>query len=185
VNASEAIRDPANVVAPVRDGFDFDAIYAEHFGFVWRCLRSLGVTRAVLDDAAQEVFVVVHRQLAGYRGDSTIRTWLYGIVRNVAHNQRRTLARRGVGAPLDEGHASDGPGPESDAQDAEAAAFVARFVETLDAKKRDVFVLAVLEECSIPEVARALEIPLNTAYTRLRVVRAEFRSALVRRGGSP
>ena len=48
----------------------------------------------------------------------------------------------------------------------------------LDDKKRDLFILAVLEEMTIPEVAAALAIPLNTAYTRLRSVRADFERAL-------
>jgi RNA polymerase sigma-70 factor (ECF subfamily) len=58
---------------------------------------------------------------------------------------------------------------------------VATFVADLDDKKRDLFILAVLEEMTIPEVAAALAIPLNTAYTRLRSVRADFEHALARR----
>jgi RNA polymerase sigma-70 factor, ECF subfamily len=46
-----------------------------------------------------------------------------------------------------------------------------------------VFVLALVEGLSIPEVAEILGVPLNTAYTRLRSVRAELRAALERRGG--
>ncbi len=56
-----------------------------------------------------------------------------------------------------------------------------RFVAKLDTKKREVFLLAFIEEMTIPEVAAALSIPLNTAYTRLRRARAEFQRALERR----
>jgi RNA polymerase sigma-70 factor, ECF subfamily len=164
---------------------DFPSTYAEYFPFVWRCLRSLGVRDATLDDAAQDVFVVVHRRLADFRGDSAFRTWLYGIVRNIAANQRRTRVRRGEPEPLDPALPSSAPGPDEQAADAEAAAFVRSFVAELDDKKRDVFVLAVLEELGIPEVAEIIGIPLNTAYTRLRNVRAEFRDALARRGRTP
>ena len=72
------------------------------------------------------------------------------------------------------------PGPHERAADAEAAAFVESFVGGLDEKRRDIFILAVLEEMTIPEVAAALSIPVNTAYTRLRAVRAEFERALER-----
>lgn len=156
----------------------FDAIYAEYFPFVWRCLRGLGVAVSALDDAAQDTFVVVHRRLADFRGDSSVKTWLYSIVRNVAANHRRGVSRKGRAEELDHQLASQQPDPAERAQDAEAAAFVAEFLETLDAKKRDVFVLGVLEQLPIPEVSQMLEIPLNTAYTRLRSVRAAFRSAL-------
>jgi RNA polymerase sigma-70 factor (ECF subfamily) len=159
---------------------DFDAVYSEYFPFVWRCLRGLGVPDAGLDDAAQDVFVVVHRQLPAFRATSTLRTWLYGIVRNVASNQRRARSRKGHADALDERLPSLEPDPAERAQDAQAAAFVQHFVAALDAKKRDVFLLAVLEEMSIPEVAAALSIPVNTAYSRLRLVRADFQAALAK-----
>jgi RNA polymerase sigma-70 factor (ECF subfamily) len=172
-------------LAPVvRDGAGFEAIYAEHFAFVWRCLRGLGVEEAQLDDAAQDVFVIVYRKLPEFRGESSARTWLYGIVRNVAANQRRSVSRRGPQDELPIDLAARGAGPEERAQDQQAAAFVARFLEGVGDKKRELFVLAVLEQMSIPEVAEALGIPLNTAYTRLRSVRGDFQLALQRRGAA-
>jgi len=154
---------------------DFDSVYAAFFPFVWRCLRAFGVPDA--DDAAQDVFVVVHRRLAEFRGSSSLRTWLYGIVRNVAFNHRRRVGRKGRGEPLDADLPSPSPGPGERFEEAEAADFVQRFLATVDEKKREVFVLILIEGLSVPEVAEALEIPLNTAYSRLRAVRSEFRAA--------
>ena len=168
------------VDVPAREVPGFDAIYSEHFAFVWRCARSLGVVADQLDDVVQDVFLVVHRQLPTFRNDSTLPTWLYGILRRVLANRRRSAKRRAETETLDECAPSDGTSPLERAQDAEAARFVERFAATLDDKKRDVFALALLEGLSIPEVARILSIPLNTAYTRLRIVRAEFREALAR-----
>jgi len=160
---------------------DFDTLYAELFPFVWRCLRALGVPDPHVDDACQDVFLVVHRRLPEFSGRSSVRTWLYGIVRNVASNQRRSIKRKGHGAPLDDELPSAGPGPHEEAEDAEAAAFVRTFLDELEPKRREVFLLALLEGMSIPEVATALSIPLNTAYTRLRLVRADFQKALAAR----
>lgn len=56
-----------------------------------------------------------------------------------------------------------------------------RFASHLDDRKREVFVLGILEGLSVPEVAEALGVPLNTAYTRLRRARLEFRKALAER----
>jgi RNA polymerase sigma-70 factor (ECF subfamily) len=159
----------------------FDDVYARHLPFVWRCLRGLGVPRGSLDDAAQDVFLVVHRQLAGFRGESSPQTWLYGIARHVASNhQRRAKRKQAPLEPLVAEPAHPDPGPHEHAADAEAAAFVETFVAGLDDKRRDIFILAVLEEMTIPEVAAALSIPVNTAYTRLRAVRADFERALGR-----
>jgi RNA polymerase sigma-70 factor, ECF subfamily len=159
----------------------FDDIYAHYFPFVWRCLRGLGVPRGGLDDAAQDVFLVVHRQLGGFRGESSPQTWLYGIARHVASNHQRQARRKQAPLePLVYEPAHPDPGPHERAADAEAAKFVEAFVAGLDDKRRDIFILAVLEEMTIPEVAAALSIPTNTAYTRLRAVRTEFERALGR-----
>ena len=164
----------------------FEEIYATEFPFVWRCLRNLGVSPPALDDAAQDVFVIVHRQLPSYRGDSSLRSWVFGITRNVASNHRRGTTRKQAPlVPLSDEPPDGGRGPLETAQDAEAAAFVQRFVATLDEGKRTMFLLGVLEEMTMPEVAAALGIPLNTAYTRLRRLRVEFEDALRARGGLP
>jgi len=172
--------DHSAVEARSSSGLDFDAVYREQFPFVWRCLRGLGLRQPALDDAAQDVFVVVHRRLASFRGESSLRTWLYGIVRNVAHNHRRTQQRKGLSEPLPEDAPSSVPGPVERAQDAEAAAFMQRFLEGLSPDRREVFLLVVLEELSVPDVATALSIPLNTAYTRLRLARADLARVLNR-----
>ncbi len=174
------VREPQR--EPLEPPSSFDDVYAEHFAFVWRCLRGLGVTQAALDDAAQDVFLVVYRQLAGFRGEAGIRTWLYGIARHVAANHRRRDRRKSTPLePLQPETVAPGPDPLQRAADAQAASFVERFTQKLDTKKREVFLLAMIEEMTIPEVAAALSIPLNTAYTRFRRVRAEFQRALARR----
>jgi RNA polymerase sigma-70 factor (ECF subfamily) len=137
----------------------------------------------MLDDAAQDVFVVVHRRLPTFEWRSTVRTWLYGIVRNVASNRRRSLARKGETTSLQSEPPALDPDPHETAQEREAAFFMWHFIEGLDEKKRDLFVLCLLEELSVPEAAEVLTLPLNTAYTRLRRVRAEFRRALAERQG--
>lgn len=165
---------------PSRDQ-SFDDFYGRYFPFVWRCLRGFGVPGAALDDAVQDVFLVVHRQLAGFRGESTAQTWLYGIARHVASNHQRWARRKQAPLePLVSEPAHPDPGPHERAADAEAAAFVEAFVAGLDEKRRDIFILAVLEELTVREVADVLSIPVNTAYTRLRAVRADFERALER-----
>src|SRR5688572_10166351 len=142
--------------ADARDSPSFEAVYAEYFPFVWRCLLSLGVPPGLLEDAAQDVFLVVHRRLSEFEGRSTLRTWLFGIVRNVASNRRRTLGRRGGEHPLVDEPVTLEPVPHEIAQERQSAAFVDRFLTGLPEKKRALFVLAVLEEMSVPEVAEAL-----------------------------
>lgn len=73
---------------------EFEAIYREHVGFVWRNLRRLGVPELEIEDAAHEVFMVVLRRLSEFDGKAAITTWLYAIVRGIASNRRRADLRR-------------------------------------------------------------------------------------------
>jgi RNA polymerase sigma-70 factor, ECF subfamily len=161
---------------------DFDDVYERHFDFVWRSLRLLGVPSEGVEDAAQDTFSVVSRQLATFEGRSSLRTWLFAILQRVAANHRRT-ARRKLHRlePLEDGLAAPGPTAHARAEAAEAIDLIQSFCDTLDLERRAVFVLALLEELPAPEVARALAIPINTVYSRVRSLREGLRRALERR----
>ncbi len=166
-------------IAPIpQSTLDFEGIYTEQFAFVWRSLRALGVRPELLDDATQDVFLVVYRRVTGFEGRSSLRTWLFSIVGHVAFNYRRAQRRKAAPLqPIDPAHASDAPDPLEHATGSEAARFVERFLETLDDGKRAVFALALIEELPAPEVAQLLGIPVNTVYSRVRTVRQAFRDA--------
>jgi RNA polymerase sigma-70 factor (ECF subfamily) len=65
----------------------------------------------------------------------------------------------------------------------ENRALVAAALESLDLDRRAVFVLHDLDDVPVPEIARTLDIPLNTAYSRLRVARERFVKAITRLRG--
>ena len=125
-------------------------LYDSHFPFVWRNLRRLGVPDVLLEDAAQDVFLVVHRRWSSFdAGWSSVQTWLFGILMRVARNHRRSLRRRGAWlvASTDDAStgtravASDAAGPADLVARREAAAMLDRLLEGLDDDKRAVLVL--------------------------------------------
>src|SRR5262245_20245633 len=73
---------------------EFSAFYEQYFAFVWRSVRRLGVADHAVDDAVQDVFVVVHRRLAEFEGRSSVRSWLFGIALRVARARRRSDLRK-------------------------------------------------------------------------------------------
>ena len=158
----------------------FEVIYEQYFDFVWRTLRRLGVAEAALDDAAQDVFVVVYRRLADFRGHSTLKTWLFGIVVRVVRTHRRTTLRRGTEPLGDREPHCPLPGPAEATEQAEARELLHRLLDQLDDDKRVVFVMVEIEQMSCPDVAEALAVNLNTVYSRLRAARRDFEAALAR-----
>jgi len=159
----------------------FEAVYDEYFSFVWRSARRLGVREASIDDVVQEVFLVVHRRLSEFEARSSIKTWLFGIVLRVVRDHRRMIRRKEGHAPLPDGLADmHAPGPHECLAKAEATRILHELLDQLDDDKREVFVLAELEQLSAPEMADALGENLNTIYSRLRAARRAFDEAVAR-----
>jgi RNA polymerase sigma-70 factor (ECF subfamily) len=173
------VRAPAEPLA-------FGEVYRTHFPFVWRSARGLGVAPAALDDVVQEIFVVVHRRLPEFEGRSTLRTWIGGIALNVVRRHRRALARKSPheltrDEPADpDGLRTEARDPYEAAELAEGTRLLQHLLDQLDDEKREILVLAELEELPVPEIAEALDLKLNTAYSRLRLARQEFEQALAR-----
>ena len=162
---------------------EFNELYDEHFAAVWRMLQALGVARAALDDAVQDVFLTAYRQLARFEGRSSVRTWLCGIACNVAANYRRRERRKGGLSPLDDDAWSDqAPGPLEQLEQTQARALVSAFLARLDAGKRATYVLSRIEGLTAPEIAHALKIPLNTVYSRLHTAQAQFQKFMAAQG---
>lgn len=165
------------------------AVYEAHFRYVWRCLRSLGVRDAQIEDALQDVFVVVQRKLVDFDGGAQLRTWLYAIALRIARKYRERGRREH--SSLEDAQQSLEAAPQSDlslpasaegaALSNERLALARAALEALDDDKREVFVLARVEQMSAPQIASIVGIPLNTVYSRLRAARLAFEAEVARR----
>jgi RNA polymerase sigma-70 factor (ECF subfamily) len=168
---AHALDRPAGTAAPT-----FDEVYAAHVAYVWRVLRTFGLRDAQLEDAVQDVFLVVHRRLPEWEGRAAMTTWLFAIARRVASAHRRRVGGDRTEELVDE------PAGQDDTfaamSRAQAAATVFGILQQLDEDKRIVFALVELEQLSVPEVARMLDLNLNTTYSRLRLARHAFELAV-------
>jgi RNA polymerase sigma-70 factor, ECF subfamily len=168
----------AQHVAPAAPA-EFERVYDEHFAFVWRTLRLLGVAEGALEDATQDVFAVVSHKLPTFAGRSSLRTWIFAIAQHTASNHRRSHRRKQQPlVPLSESFVGHEPTPQAHAEALDAARAIERHCETLDAERRALFVLALIEEVPAAEIARALGVPTNTIYSRVRLLRAGLERAL-------
>jgi RNA polymerase sigma-70 factor (ECF subfamily) len=162
---------------PAEDCRDFAAVFERHHDFVWRSLGYLGVAKHAVDDATQDVFIVVHRRLDDYDPATPMRSWLYGIARRIADKYRVRLARSSTLRLLPDPRA---PLPDEALERREAAELVEAFLADLPAEQRDVFILGELEGLRAPEIAAAIDAKLNTVYSRLRLARRAFDRVLAR-----
>jgi RNA polymerase sigma-70 factor (ECF subfamily) len=160
----------------------FQALYERHFDFVWRTLRHLGVRESDLSDACQDVFVVVHRRFPSFQARGKVTTWLFQICLNLARDRRRRAHVRsevlGDEALEHAARAAGDPYRELERQD-KLALFEAALA-SMDLEQRAAFILFEIEGMTGPEAAAAMEVPLGTAYSRLRLARQAFVAAVER-----
>ena len=162
--AIDSEAEPATLFAPTELP-SFDAVYREHFAFVWRSAKRLGVRDASLDDVVQEVFVIVHRKLDDFEGRASMRTWLFGITLRVARDYRRSTARKSPEGSVDpDTLRATAPGPSEMLEKAEAARLLQALLDDLDSERREIFVMAELEQMTMPDIA-ALRPRLRISFT--------------------
>lgn len=155
-----------------------DAVFDEHFDYVWHTLRRLGAREADLEDLTHEVFLKVHARLQDFDTSRPIRPWLFGFAYRVAADHRRLARHRvevlgAVVEAIDPVRSAD-QRLEID----EERALVAAALQSVDVDRRAVLLLHDGEDVPVPAIAEQLGIPLNTAYSRLRVAREEFEAAV-------
>jgi len=163
------------------DLLDVEQVYRAYVSYVYRLILRFGIGRDEVEDATQEVFIIVHRRLPDFDTNrGSMKTWLFAIARGVAANRRRGRQRRlrvvqpGEGAGESKGRDAR-PGPEQQLGQRETLERVGRFLATLPPHQREVFELIDIEGLRGPEVSEALGVNVNTVYTRLRQARQAFK----------
>jgi RNA polymerase sigma-70 factor (ECF subfamily) len=157
---------------------DFDTLYRAELPYVVRTLRRLAVREADLDDAAHEMLVDVYEKLHLYDEARPLRPWLFGFAYRVARDFRRRTDRRRTESLDDHAQIQDaGERPEDVIERQQKQRLAVQCLASVPEEQAAVLILHALDDVSIPEIARALSIPLNTAYSRLRLARRAFDAA--------
>lgn len=172
----------AAVVAGDRQAFS--ALVERHQARILALLERLTGCREQARDLAQETFVSAYRKLATFEQRSAFATWLYRIACNhaaAAGRRRRPVAMLdaadSTGQTLVEPVARLAP-VSAGLEQEELARHVAAALDRLDARYREVVVLADMQEAGYEEIAEALDIPLGTVRSRLHRGRMELRRLL-------
>jgi RNA polymerase sigma-70 factor (ECF subfamily) len=161
---------------------DVVTVHRAHSDFVWRSLQRLGVRAEDLEDRFQDVFVVVHLRLPGFRGASRLTTWLFGIcVRVVAAHRRRAWFRRETPtADVPEPEPTSSNDPHAALAKRQAEALLERVLGEMDLEKRAILVMFEIDELPCEEIADILDVPVGTVWSRLYAARKQFQRILSR-----
>ena len=140
-------------------------------------------------DVVQEVFLKVFRKVGRFRGDSSLKTWVYRIALNEAHNHCRWYRRHrqqevGFGECAPEREMvlrSGGQSPFETAAARESRALVEEALAALSPVLREAVVLRDMEDLSYEEIAEILQVPLGTVKSRILRGREALRAELEKR----
>lgn len=156
-------------------------LFEEHADHVGNTLRRLGVRDADAPDLVQEVFIVVHRILADYDRERPMWPWLFGICYRTAAAYRRKAAREVFDdGAMTENRADSAEDVVETMRREEDRRLVLAAIQHVALPRRAVFIMADIDGVGVPDIARALGLSVNTAYSRLRLAREDFRAAVVR-----
>jgi RNA polymerase sigma-70 factor, ECF subfamily len=179
---TEAAARPLETAVTASDSRDLElfyyTIYAQELKYVRSSLRRLGVTEADVPDVTQDVFVTVYRRLVTFDRARPIRPWLFGVAFRVAADHLRLSRHKREVLPDVRVDTEDPtPGPDDALLGQQARALARRALTLLDVRHRTVLVMHDLWDQPANEIAQALQIPLKTVYTRLRIARERFTAA--------
>jgi RNA polymerase sigma-70 factor, ECF subfamily len=178
------------LVASLRDGEEsaYEALIVQYQQPVYNLVCRLMNDQSDAADVVQEFFLKVFRSIRSFRGNSSLKTWIYRITVNEAHNHRRwfsrhqrqevSLGREDGVQSYDEVFADPGRSPFDYTADGETRALVEQALVELNPKFRAAVVLRDIEDLSYEEIAEVLDISLGTVKSRILRGREALRKIL-------
>lgn len=160
----------------------FRAFFRENLEYVVKSLRRLGVAGGDSEDVAHELFLAVHQRFAEVDPTRPARPYLFAFARRYAAAYRNCARTRHEGAPPSSSSEPADPRPHVDQEllRREQHELVYSALDELAAERREAFVMFEIDERSLEDIAKELEVPLTTIVSRLRLGRRDFEAAIKR-----
>jgi RNA polymerase sigma-70 factor (ECF subfamily) len=157
---------------------DLAQIYRTHVRDVGRWAERLAGPGFDLSDMVSEVFEIAQRRLPSFRGESSIKTWLWGITEKVVRHRRRKDRIRHWLSPSAKDATrylpATGPSQHERLEEQERRERVYRVLDRLSGRDREVLILFELEEMSGAEIAALLGTTVGNVWLRMHRARARF-----------
>jgi RNA polymerase sigma-70 factor (ECF subfamily) len=178
-NQSTVVVTAGHLAERCRAGDDeaFEQLYREQSPRVFALARRMSGSPDVAEDLVQEIFLLVHRKLPGFKGESAIGTWVYRLALNhcIDFVRGRQARAARLTDPLDAEQAAEPPAPR---ESLVARIDLGRAIEQLPDGCREAFVLHDVEGLEHKEIARALGIAEGTSKSQVFKARMKLRHIL-------
>lgn len=175
----------------LREGDDaaYEALLDRFQGPVYQLVYRLVDDPNEAGDVVQDVFLKVFRGVTGFRGQSSLKTWIYRIAVNEAHNRRRWFTRHRKAEVVLDGDSGEanriellsdrGRTPYDWTLNGEMRTAIEEALEGLNPVFRSAVILRDLEELSYEEIADILDVSIGTVKSRILRGREALRRALM------
>ena len=150
-----------------RDRRAFETLYQRYGPRLQRYLSRLIQRPDVVEEALDDVMLVVWQNAARFNDRSRVSTWILGIAHHKALKARARLAGRLSETPVSDQQVADGEGPEDATMRGELDRLLAKGLEALSPEQRVVVELTFYQERSYHEIAEITRCPVNTVKTRM------------------
>lgn len=162
------------------DAAKLEDLMARHGQDVWNYAHFITKNRSMADDITQDVFIQAYHHVTSFRGESSLKTWLLKITRNISYNYLRSaFIRRVLLVEVVKTSGFDASAEQAFIEQ-EAANVVWRQVYQLPTKYREVLLLHARHELGINEMAQILNIPEGTVKSRLFTARKRLSALLAK-----
>ncbi len=181
VAAHRVVReDEATLVEALRTGVEaaYETLIDRYELPIYNVISRLMEDPADAADVVQEVFLKVFRNIAKFRGESSLKTWIYRIAVNEARNHRRWFSRhkrQEVGLEAEPGDTlgyqdslpDPGRSPFETMLDHETQSLIEEALAMVNPKFRAALMLREIEGLSYEEISVVLEVSLGTVKSRI------------------
>lgn len=158
-----------------------EKLFAVHYKDVYNYLYSLSRDASLSEDLAQEVFLEVVKSIATFRGEASMKTWLFSIARNRWYTYLRKKHRQPETEWLTEFLPASGHTPEEQYQNQEMAERIYALLDG-EPERTQRIVLMRLEGCSFVEIGQAVGISENSARVIDFRAKTRIRNILTKEG---
>ena len=154
----------------------FDEIYQSYFDSVYRFVLSLSRDPHISEEITQDTFFKALRSLEQFRGDSSIKSWLCSIAKNIWISEQRKKKAQ----PIDEASALPDPGisPEESIVRQDESMRIHRLRHRLDEPYREVFTLRTLGQLSFRDIGELFGKSENWACVVYHRARAKLKEGM-------